>query len=79
MNNILKVLNIFHVNNITSFIIVESLYKGIDFYILISRTKLEKLKKKHFNKRMKFVEKCLMDVKRDKSSLDDVVLAGGLY
>ncbi|TKY64893.1 Heat shock cognate 70 kDa protein [Spatholobus suberectus] len=55
----------------------DSLYEGIDFYSPISRAKFEELNKDYFDKCMEFVEKCLMDAKMDKSSVHDVVLAGG--
>ncbi|RDX83549.1 Heat shock cognate 70 kDa protein, partial [Mucuna pruriens] len=56
---------------------VDSLQEDIDFCLSISRAKFEELNKEHFNRCMEFVEKCLMDAKMDKSSVDDVVLVGG--
>ncbi|RZB54157.1 heat shock cognate 70 kDa protein 2-like [Glycine soja] len=56
---------------------VDSLYDGIDFHSSISRAKFEELNKDYLNKCMEFVEKCLIDAKMDKSSVHDVVLAGG--
>ncbi|KAG4922906.1 hypothetical protein GLYMA_18G287800v4 [Glycine max] len=56
---------------------VDSLYDGIDFHSSISRAKFEELNMDYLNKCMEFVEKCLIDAKMDKSSVHDVVLAGG--
>ncbi|RDX90303.1 Heat shock cognate 70 kDa protein 2, partial [Mucuna pruriens] len=62
---------------IKTIIEVDSLYKGIDFFLSMSRAKFEELNKEHFNKCMEIVERCVMDAKIDKSSIDDVVLVGG--
>ncbi|XP_027351466.1 heat shock 70 kDa protein 18-like [Abrus precatorius] len=56
---------------------VDSLYQGIDLHSSMSRAKFEELNKEYFNKCMELVEKCLIDAKTDKSSVDDVVLVGG--
>ena len=56
---------------------VDSLYDGIDFHSSISRAKFEELNMDYLNKCMEFVEKCLIDAKMGKSSVHDVVLAGG--
>ncbi|KAK3151211.1 hypothetical protein QOZ80_3AG0243090 [Eleusine coracana subsp. coracana] len=56
---------------------VDSLHKGIDFCITITRSRFEELNKGFFGKCMEAVEKCLKDAKMDKTSVHDVVLVGG--
>ncbi|XP_020977909.1 heat shock cognate 70 kDa protein-like isoform X2 [Arachis ipaensis] len=56
---------------------VDSLFQGIDFCSLMTRSKFEELNKDLFVKCMDTVEKCLADAKVDKNSVHDVVLVGG--
>ncbi|XP_027349169.1 heat shock 70 kDa protein 18-like [Abrus precatorius] len=56
---------------------VDSLYQGIDLHSSMSRAEFEELNQEYFNRCMELVEKCLIDAKMDKSSVDDVVLVGG--
>uniref|UniRef100_A0A0D9XPZ9 Heat shock protein 70 n=1 Tax=Leersia perrieri TaxID=77586 RepID=A0A0D9XPZ9_9ORYZ len=56
---------------------VDSLHKGIDLCITITRSRFEELNKDLFGKCIKAVDKCLQDAKMDKSIVDDVVLVGG--
>ncbi|XP_054786451.1 heat shock 70 kDa protein 18-like [Prosopis cineraria] len=56
---------------------VDALYEGIDFYSIITRAKFEEMDKDIFGKCLEIVEKCLLEAKMDKSSIDDVVLVGG--
>jgi heat shock protein 1/8 len=56
---------------------VDSLYKGIDFYLSITRARFTELNMDFFKKTIELVEKCLTDAKMDKSGVDDIVLIGG--
>ncbi|MED6138533.1 70-kilodalton heat shock protein [Stylosanthes scabra] len=56
---------------------VDSLFQGIDFSSLITRSRFEELNKDLFVKCMDTVEKCLADAKVDKNNVHDVVLVGG--
>ncbi|XP_021316554.1 heat shock cognate 70 kDa protein-like [Sorghum bicolor] len=56
---------------------VDSLHDGIDFSVSITRSRFEELNKNLFSMFMEIVEKCLLDAKVDKKSIDDVVLVGG--
>jgi L1 cell adhesion molecule like protein len=56
---------------------IDSPYEGIDFYSSITRGRFEELNMDLFRKCMETVEKCLRDVKMDKSSVHGVVLVGG--
>jgi heat shock protein 1/8 len=56
---------------------VDSLYKGIDFYLSITRVGFTELNVDLFKKTIELVEKCLTDAKMDKSGVDDNVLIGG--
>ncbi|KAF7811321.1 heat shock cognate 70 kDa protein 2-like [Senna tora] len=56
---------------------VDALYEGIDFCSSITRAKFDELNRDLFTKCMEIVNKCLLDAKMDKSSVDDVVLVGG--
>ncbi|XP_031259600.1 heat shock cognate 70 kDa protein-like [Pistacia vera] len=56
---------------------IDLLHEGIDFYSTITRPKFEDLNKDLFKKCTDLVEKCLMEAKMDKSSVDDIVLVGG--
>ncbi|KAI9128114.1 hypothetical protein K1719_001107 [Acacia pycnantha] len=56
---------------------VDALYEGIDFYSTITRVRFEELNKDYFTKCLEIAEKCLLDAKMDKRSIDEVVLVGG--
>ncbi|KAJ1297745.1 hypothetical protein BS78_01G400400 [Paspalum vaginatum] len=57
---------------------VDSLYDGIDFCTMITRSRFEELNKDLFSKCIKALEQCLSDAKMDRSSVHhDVVLVGG--
>ncbi|XP_054786708.1 heat shock 70 kDa protein 18-like isoform X2 [Prosopis cineraria] len=56
---------------------VDALYEGIDFYSTITRARFEEMNKDLFTKCLRIVEKCLVDAKMDKSSVDEIVLVGG--
>ncbi|XP_004308870.1 PREDICTED: heat shock cognate 70 kDa protein-like [Fragaria vesca subsp. vesca] len=56
---------------------IDCLHQGIDFYTTITRGKFEQLNMDFFNKCVEPVEKCLKDANIGKSSVHDVVLAGG--
>ncbi|PRQ59117.1 putative Heat shock protein 70 family [Rosa chinensis] len=56
---------------------IDCLHQGIDFYTSITRGKFEQLNMDFFNKCVELVEKCLEDANMGKSSVHDVVLAGG--
>ncbi|XP_059457473.1 heat shock cognate 70 kDa protein 2-like [Corylus avellana] len=56
---------------------VDSLYKGIDFYLSITRARFAELNMDLFKKSIELVDKCLTDAKMDKSGIDDIVLIGG--
>ncbi|KAI9128440.1 hypothetical protein K1719_001433 [Acacia pycnantha] len=56
---------------------VDALYEGIDFYSTITRARFEELNKDYFTKCLEIAEKCLLDAKMDKRSIDEVVLVGG--
>ncbi|XP_054786710.1 heat shock cognate 70 kDa protein-like isoform X2 [Prosopis cineraria] len=56
---------------------VDALYEGIDFHSTITRARFEELNKDLFAKCLEITEKCLLDAKMDKSSVDEVVLVGG--
>ncbi|CAL5225998.1 g8801 [Coccomyxa viridis] len=56
---------------------IDSLYKGIDFYMTITRARFEELNMDLFRRCMEPVEKVLRDAKVDKGSVHDVVLVGG--
>ncbi|KAH1156658.1 hypothetical protein GLYMA_18G290600v4 [Glycine max] len=62
---------------VTTTIEVDSLSKGIDFCISITRAKFQELNMDLFEECLKTVNKCLTDAKTDKSSVHDVVLVGG--
>ncbi|KAI9127705.1 hypothetical protein K1719_000698 [Acacia pycnantha] len=56
---------------------VDALYEGLDFYSTITRVRFEELNKDYFTKCLEIAEKCLLDAKMDKRSIDEVVLVGG--
>lgn len=56
---------------------IESLYKGIDFSLTISRAKFEELNADLFKKCLLPVERVLQDASLDKSKVNEVILVGG--
>ncbi|KAH9767710.1 Heat shock 70 kDa protein [Citrus sinensis] len=56
---------------------IDSLYEGIDFSSVITRSRFEELNMDLFRKCIKHVDMCLRNGKTDKSSVDDVVIVGG--
>ncbi|CAK8541351.1 unnamed protein product [Lathyrus sativus] len=56
---------------------VDALFQGVDFSSSITRAKFEEINIDLFDECMEIVERCLIDAKMDKSSVDDVVLVGG--
>ncbi|CAL2242752.1 unnamed protein product [Prunus armeniaca] len=56
---------------------IDCLNQGIDFCLTLTRAKFEQLNMDFFEKCMQPVEKCLKDANMDRSSIHDVVLAGG--
>ncbi|KAF7811379.1 heat shock cognate 70 kDa protein [Senna tora] len=60
-----------------TYIDVDALYDGEDFFSSMSRAKFDELNIDLFTRCMEIVERCLSDAKMDKSRVDDVVLVGG--
>ncbi|GKC52576.1 heat shock cognate 70 kDa protein-like protein [Tanacetum coccineum] len=56
---------------------IDSLNKGIDFSMKITRAKFEELNSDFFNKCIEHVESCLRDGNINKIDVDDVVIVGG--
>ncbi|CAI2168722.1 4334_t:CDS:2 [Funneliformis geosporum] len=56
---------------------IDSLFKGIDFYTSLTRTKFEELNQALFQSTMECVERVLKDSKIDKSQIHEIVLVGG--
>ena len=56
---------------------ISSLCDGIDFYGKITRARFEELNLDLFRRTLKPVERALCDAELDKSTIDDIVLAGG--
>merc|ERR1719229_1849379 len=56
---------------------VDSLYEGIDYHVVISRPKFEKLCAEDFNRCMAPVSQVLQDAKMSKNDVHEVVLVGG--
>ena len=56
---------------------VESIYKGIDFSLTISRAKFEELNADLFKKTIAPVEQVLKDASIAKSKVKEVILVGG--
>lgn len=60
-----------------TFIEIDSLYEGIDFYTSITRARFEELCQDLFRSTLDPVEKVLRDAKVDKSQVHEIVLVGG--
>lgn len=56
---------------------LDSLFEGIDFSSSITRARFEEVNASHFSKYMGIVERCVLDAKIDKNSIDEIVLVGG--
>jgi len=56
---------------------VDSLYEGIDYHVVISRPKFEKLCAEDFHRCMAPVSQVLRDAKMSKTDVHEVVLVGG--
>lgn len=61
----------------TATIEIDSLYKGHDFNLVLTRAKLEDLAQDLFRRAMEPVYKVLADAKIGKSQVDEIVLVGG--
>ncbi|MED6202088.1 hypothetical protein PIB30_101854 [Stylosanthes scabra] len=55
---------------------LDALYQGIDLYSSLSRSKFEELNMELFRECMETVDKCLIDTKKNRSCIHDVVLIG---
>ncbi|POG70557.1 70 kDa heat shock protein 1 [Rhizophagus irregularis DAOM 181602=DAOM 197198] len=60
-----------------TFIEIDSLFDGIDFYTSLTRTRFEELNQDLFRSIIEPVEKVLRDANIDKSHVDKIVLVGG--
>ncbi len=56
---------------------IDALFEGIDFYLNITRAKLESLSASFFKRAMDPLDTVLRDAKMSKSEINDVVLVGG--
>ncbi len=56
---------------------VDALFEGIDFYVNITRAKLESLSSSFFKRAMDPLDIALSDAKMSKSDIDDIILVGG--
>jgi heat shock protein 1/8 len=56
---------------------IDALYEGIDFYLNITRAKLESLSASFFKRAMDPLDTVLRDAKIGKGEIDDIVLVGG--
>merc|ERR1719210_2273093 len=56
---------------------VDTLYEGIDYHVVVSRPKFEKLCADDFRRCMTPVSKVLQDAKMSKNDIHEVVLVGG--
>ncbi len=61
----------------TASIEVDALYEGIDFYVNITRAKLESISSSFFKRAMEPLDLALSDAKMSKSDIHEVVLVGG--
>ena len=61
----------------TAQIELDSLFEGIDFITSITRARFEDLCSTDFKKCMNPVEKVLIDAKKSKNQVDEIVLVGG--
>ncbi len=61
----------------TASVEIDALYEGIDFYVNITRAKLESLSASFFKRAMDPLDIALSDAKMSKSDIDDIILVGG--
>lgn len=61
----------------TASIEVDALYEGIDFYVNMTRAKLESISSSFFKRAMEPLDLALSDAKMGKSDIHEVVLVGG--
>ncbi len=61
----------------TASVEVDALYEGIDFYVNITRAKLESISSSFFKRAMEPLDLALSDAKMSKSDIHEVVLVGG--
>jgi heat shock protein 1/8 len=61
----------------TASVEIDALYEGIDFYVNITRAKLESLSASFFKRAMEPLDLALSDAKMGKSDIHEVVLVGG--
>ncbi|KAJ7307176.1 hypothetical protein JRQ81_009163 [Phrynocephalus forsythii] len=64
-------------SNITAFLYIDSLYKGVDFHTTITRACFEDLCSDLFQATILHVERALEDAGIKKTHVDDIVLVGG--
>ena len=57
-------------------IVVDCLFEGIDFRLVVSRERFEEINIDLFQKCMDLAEKCLSDTEISKDRVDDVILVG---
>lgn len=56
---------------------LDALFDGIDFNASITRARFEELNMEFFRKCLSYIEKCIVDGKIDKKSVDEIVMVGG--
>ena len=56
---------------------LESLFEGIDFYSTMSRARFEELNADLFKKTIQYVDRVMVDSKKSKNEIHEVVLVGG--
>jgi heat shock protein 1/8 len=56
---------------------LESLFEGIDFFSSMTRARFEEINIDLFLKTLEYVEKVMIDSKKAKSDIDEIVLVGG--
>ncbi len=61
----------------TASVEIDALYEGIDFYVNITRAKLESISSLFFKRAMEPLDLALSDAKMSKSDINEVVLVGG--
>jgi heat shock protein 1/8 len=61
----------------TASVEIDALYEGIDFYVNITRAKLESLSSSFFKRAMDPLDIALSDAKMSKSDIHDIILVGG--
>lgn len=64
-------------SSVTASIEIDALFEGIDFYTSITRARFNELCADIFRRSLEPVEQALLNAKKDKSQIDDIVLVGG--